>query len=160
MHTENGLFAEADATGWSPLADASTTSVVSIVADVMTAAPMAVGPKSSVLQLVHIFHAKQFRHLLVTETDGRLLGIVSDRDVGRCFGPSGRPDEASLEAIRTEDVMSRDVITIDRDATLTAAIDLMYEQGVSCLPVVSGERLVGIITTTDMLRLLRRMLSS
>jgi CBS domain-containing protein len=95
---------------------------------------------------------------LVTDVDGRLLGIVSDRDVGRCFGPAGRPDEATLAAIRTEEIMSRDLITIDADAPLTAAIDLMYGQGVSCLPVVSGDRLVGIITTTDLLRLLRRVL--
>lgn len=133
-------------------------SVAGTVADLMTSSPMTVRPHESVLQLVHTFHQKRFRHLLVTDADGRLLGIVSDRDVGRCFGPTGRPDEATLAAIHTEAVMSRDVITIDADAPLTAAVDLMYEQGVSCLPVTSGDRLVGILTTTDLMQLLRRML--
>lgn len=142
----------------SSLWSSSSSTNSGTVADAMTPSPMTVRPHESVLQLVHTFHEKRFRHLLVTDVDGRLLGIVSDRDVGRCFGPAGRPDEATLAAIRTEEIMSRDLITIDADAPLTAAIDLMYGQGVSCLPVVSGDRLVGIITTTDLLRLLRRVL--
>ena len=126
---------------------------------VMTSAPTCVGPEDSVLELVRTFHEKRFRHLLVVE-DGRLAGIVSDRDVVRCFGPHEFPDESYLAAIRTDSIMSRDVITIDADMPLVAAIDLLHEHGVSSLPVVDGPRLVGIVTTSDLMRLLRRLLGS
>lgn len=159
MSAANTSFVAASSSLWNASSQVDSGVVAGSVADVMTASPMTVRPHESVLQLVHTFHEKRFRHLLVTDVDGRLLGIVSDRDVGRCFGPAGRPDEATLAAIRTEQIMSRDVITIDAQAPLTSAVDLMYEQGVSCLPAVSGDRLVGIITTTDLLHLLRRMLA-
>jgi acetoin utilization protein AcuB len=129
------------------------------VRDVMTTSPTCVGPDDSVLQLVRIFHDKQFRHLLVTDPDQALLGVVSDRDVVRCFGPTDYPDQTMLAGIKTEAIMSPDVITIEADAAVTTAIDLMYEQGVSCLPVVEENRLAGIITTSDLMRLLRRILA-
>lgn len=130
------------------------------VGEVMTPAPTCVRPSDSVLQLVRTFHDKQFRHLLVTDDDGRLVGIVSDRDVVRCFGPTAYPDQAQLAALRADAVMSPDVMTIDAEATVVAAIDLMHEQGFSSLPVLSDGRLVGIITTSDLMRQLRRMLTS
>jgi acetoin utilization protein AcuB len=102
----------------------------------------------------------QFRHLLVTDEDGRLAGIVSDRDVVRCFGPTAFPDEAQLAAIRADSIMSPDVVTIEFDSSIVAAIDLMHEQGFSSLPVLHDGRLVGIITTSDLMRLLRRLLSA
>lgn len=130
------------------------------VGEVMTLAPTCVRPGDSVLELVRTFHAKQFRHLPVTDDDGRLVGIVSDRDVVRCFGPTAYPDESQLAALRAEAVMSRDVITIDADEPIASAIDLMHEQGFSSLPVVRDGRLVGIVTTSDLMRLLRRLLSA
>lgn len=126
-----------------------------LVAQVMTTKPVCVGPETSVLELVRIFHEKQFRHLLVADSEHRLLGVVSDRDVGRCFGPTAYPDEQTLSSICTRQVMSCDVVTVESAAPLATAIDRMYEEGVSCLPVVDGEQLVGIVTTTDLLRLLR-----
>ena len=129
------------------------------VRDVMTAEPTCVRSDDSVLELVRIFHEKQFRHLLVIDEKHELLGVVSDRDVVRCFGPTDFPDQTLLAGIRTEAVMSPDVITIDADASVVAAIDRMHEQGVSCLPVLDGNKLAGIVTTSDLLRLLRRVLA-
>ena len=129
-----------------------------IVGDVMTSQPTCVRPESTVLDLVQTFHAKQFRHLLVTDENERLMGVVSDRDVVRCFGPTVYPDESMLASIPTRKVMSRDVVTIDRSTPLVECIDMLRREGVSCLPVVEDERLVGIITTSDLLRCLRQML--
>jgi acetoin utilization protein AcuB len=128
------------------------------VRDVMSTKPTCVGPNDTVLHLVRVFHEKQFRHLLVTDDDKQLLGVVSDRDVVRCFGPTDYPDQALLAKIKTAEIMSGDVITIDAEASLVAAIDLMHDQGVSCLPVLDNRRLAGIVTTSDLMRLLRRIL--
>ena len=62
------------------------------VRDVMTSAPTCIASSTSVLDVVRMFHAKEFRHLLVTDARERLLGLVSDRDVLRCFGPGRYPD--------------------------------------------------------------------
>lgn len=129
-----------------------------LLRDVMTPTPTCVAPEASVLQLVRTFHTKKFRHLLVTTDGGKLVGIVSDRDVVRCFGPTEYPDESKLADIRTDSIMSRDVITIGADSSIANAIDSLREHGVSSLPVIDGEHLVGIVTTSDLLRLLRRML--
>jgi acetoin utilization protein AcuB len=130
-----------------------------LVGQVMTGRPTCVGPEATVLELVQIFHAKHFRHLLVVDAAGGLLGIVSDRDVGRCFGPTMYPDEATLSSLTARQIMSRDIVTVSSTEPLAAAIDRIYEEGVSSLPVIDDGRLVGIVTTTDLLRLLRRMLA-
>jgi acetoin utilization protein AcuB len=127
--------------------------------EVMTPAPTCVAPEASVLQLVRLLHAKRFRHLLVTTDGGKLVGIISDRDVVRCFGPTAYPDEQLLAGIRADQIMSRDVISIASEATLAAALDVMHDHGVSCLPIVDGEKLAGIITTSDCMRLLRQLVA-
>jgi acetoin utilization protein AcuB len=131
--------------------------IIPTLREVMTPAPTCVAPEASVLQLVRLLHAKRFRHLLVTTDGGKLVGIISDRDVVRCFGPTAYPDEELLAGIRADEIMSRDVISISSEATLASALDVMHDQGVSCLPIVDGERLTGIITTSDCMRLLRQL---
>jgi acetoin utilization protein AcuB len=141
-------------------APSSETAVtIPTLREVMTPAPTCVAPEASVLQLVRLLHAKRFRHLLVTTDGGKLVGIISDRDVVRCFGPTAYPDEDLLAGIRAEQIMSRDVITITSDLTLAGALDVMHDHGVSCLPIVDGERLTGIVTTSDLMRLLRRLVA-
>lgn len=144
----------------SDVVEPDPASISTSVGDVMTPAPTCVRPVDSVLQLVRTFHDKQFRHLLVTDDDGRLVGVVSDRDVVRCFGPTAYPDEAQLAALRADAVMSRDVVTIEFDATIVAALDQMQAHGFSSLPVLRDGRLVGIVTTSDLMRLLRRLLTA
>src|SRR5580698_1693598 len=81
------------------------------VRDVMTPAPTCIASSTSVLDVVRMFHAKEFRHLLVTDVRGRLLGLVSDRDVLRCFGPGRYPDPEVLSGISAADIMSADLLT-------------------------------------------------
>jgi len=150
---------EPDVVNVSASETATTICAQPSVRDVMTTEPTCVTCSTTVLELVRIFHEKQFRHLLVVGERDRLLGVVSDRDVGRCFGPTAYPNETTLATLRAEQIMSRDVITIDCTTSVSDAIDLMHAQGVSCLPVVDGPQLVGIITTSDLLRLLRKLIA-
>lgn len=120
------------------------------VEQVMTPSPTCIGPDVNVLELVRMINRKGFRHLLVTDDDGRLKGVVSDRDVVRCFGPTKYPDEEVLCTIFSKDIMSTDLITVSPGALLEAAVALMVDHGISCLPVVDNGRLVGIITNTDL----------
>jgi CBS domain-containing protein len=130
------------------------------VAEAMTANPSCISPEATLLDLVKLFHAKEFRHPLVTDADGNLVGVVSDRDVIRCFGPGRYPAEDVLKGITAADIMSTDLVTISPDAPLEQAIELLCGYGINCLPVVSGAKLVGILTSTDLYVVLEMLLKS
>lgn len=105
----------------------------------------------------------RIRHMPVL-SHGRLVGIVTQRDLFRAAISSVlgfRPvtEREWLAKIRVEEVMTKPVITAGADWTVRQAVDLMLERGIGCLPVVDGERLVGLVSETDCLRLLARLLS-
>jgi acetoin utilization protein AcuB len=130
------------------------------VAHVMTVEPSCVSPDTSVLELVRLFHAKHFRHVLVVDGDGRLTGVVSDRDVLRCFGREESPKRSVLEGIRVAELMSCDLVTVRPETPLVQAVALMVEEGISSLPVLNGSELVGILTNTDLHVVLQVFLQS
>jgi acetoin utilization protein AcuB len=112
-----------------------------------------------------IEHARELceRHRvnqLPVVADGRLIGIVTDRDLRDAF-PSvaeeaAHPTEAHrfTAEISVEDVMTRDVVTAsEADGIDHAATVLRYER-IGALPIVRGERLVGILTRSDLLEAL------
>ncbi len=130
------------------------------VRDVMTPAPTCIASSTSVLDVVRMFHAKEFRHLLVTDTRGRLLGLVSDRDVLRCLGPGRYPDPEVLSGIAAADIMSADLLTVRPDQPLLSAATEMLAHGISCLPVLADDKLVGILTSTDLSAVLEVLLQT
>ena len=121
------------------------------VGQVMTTSPISVPSGTTVLQLIELFHEKHFRHLLVTDDAGRLEGLISDRDVLRCLGPDDKLNREMAANTRASSIMARDLVTVRPTTGLHTAIDMMIAEGISCLPVVSDDRLLGITTNTDML---------
>lgn len=121
-----------------------------LAAQVMTLTPSCISAETSVLELVKLFHQKQFRHLMVTDGAGRLVGVVSDRDVIRCLGPDKHPKGSVLARITAAAIMSTDLVTVSPNTPLDRAVTLMIDQGISCLPVLAEGRLVGILTNTDL----------
>jgi len=130
------------------------------VAEVMTSNPACILPDATLLDLVKLFHAKEFRHPLVTDSEGNLVGVVSDRDVIRCFGPGRYPEEDVLKAVTAAEIMSTDLVTISPAAPLEQAIELLSGYGINCLPVVAGKKLVGILTSTDLYVVLEMLLKT
>ncbi len=131
-----------------------------IVAEqVMTAAPVCVRPKASLPELVEIFHDRGFRHLLVTDEGGALLGVISDRDVLRMMGP-GTAYKEVLQGIEAGELMSTDLVTADRQMPVTDAIVTLVDHGISCLPVVENGKPLGILTNTDLHVLLQMLLQA
>lgn len=87
-------------------------------------------------------------HLVVTDTE-RVVGVVSDRDLS----PRRRVPAASAD-VTIDRLMSSPVATIQKGETVRKAANLMEGRTIGCLPVMDNSRLVGIITTSDLLRLL------
>jgi predicted transcriptional regulator len=83
----------------------------------------------------------KLRHLLVCQDD-RLLGVISDRDLAK-------PGKTAA------DVMARKPVTVDPQTALSPAVTMMMRKRISCLPVVEGEKLVGLFTTTDLIMTLQ-----
>ena len=92
--------------------------------------------------------------------DGRLVGIVTDRDLRDAFPsvfespqhhPQGRATTAAPEAIKVESVMTGNVLTSRPNDSLVHAARLMRKERIGALPVVDGAHVVGIITRSDVL---------
>lgn len=121
--------------------------------------PVTVKPDDSIKDAMRMMEKGHFRHLPVVDEKGKLLGMLSDRDI-RLIRPS-------LAFVSTEDAMVQlwsiavqqaavfDPITVRADGSLGEAAQLMLRWHVGGLPVVDGKgTLVGIITYTDLLRAL------
>ena len=101
----------------------------------------------------------RFRHVVVVEEDGRLAGVVSQRDLfyGALAWSLGQGSEAhrrTLEALPVKQVMTTNLAVVEPDMLLSRAGALMIEHRVGCLPVVEHDRVVGILTEGDFLALL------
>jgi CBS domain-containing protein len=100
-----------------------------------------------------------FHHIPVISGD-RLVGIISVTDMVRLTFEAYGTGDGSIDAVlderfSIEEVMNRDVITIDKDATIRDAASRLSNGTFHSLPVVSdGDRLVGIVTSTDLIRFL------
>jgi acetoin utilization protein AcuB len=129
------------------------------VGQVMTVSPSCVTPELNALELIKLFHAKGFRHLLVTQGE-RLVGVISDRDVIRCLGPGDTPQREVLAQTTAADVMSVDLVTVGPEMLLEKAAALMLDEGISCLPVVREGTLLGILTNTDLHVVLQALLQT
>jgi len=90
-------------------------------------------------------------HIPVEDNDHRLVGLMSHRPLLRFLAS----DEARRAdgPIPTSQVMARDLITVGPDLGTLEAMDLMRQHGVSCLPVVQDDRLIGLVTEHDFMRI-------
>lgn len=112
----------------------------------------------SLLDATLTFMKTRYRHLPVL-AGTKLVGIVTTHDV-REYVPSlmtrGGAEEYNsiLESTLVSRVMTREPITATPKQPVAEAADLLYTKKIGSLPVVDGEKLVGVITTSDMLRIL------
>jgi len=113
------------------------------VRDVMKENLLTVAPGQTLRLATQMMLWSSVRHLPVV-TDGKLVGIVSDRDLLRAGPLDGKNGNV-------EEVMSKPVETIGPDMSLRDAAAKLVEGTIDCLPIVDGEALVGLITTTDLL---------
>lgn len=125
----------------------------------MQYAPLTGRPDDLVSQAQHRMHNTDVHHLPIVAADGMLLGLLSDRDL-RQAGASTLPPLSRYEAplqlmtMLVKDIMRTDVTTVGSEATLADAGQLMLEHKIGCLPVLHHDRtLVGIVTVTDLLRI-------
>jgi len=112
---------------------------------------VAVSPDTPVVDVARIMKEKNVGSVIVVSGDRRPLGILTDRDlVIRVLAREKNP-----QAVRTEEVMTRDVITFPDSMGIYEAIQKMTDKGIRRMPVVDGAGiLIGIVTMDDMIHML------
>jgi len=127
------------------------------VRDFMTRDPVTLQDDDLLRQAVDIVIVRRIRHIPVLDRGGRLVGIVTDRDVqGTLPSPlsAAAPEEyeALLETTAIARIMTKDVITVGPDDLAAEAVETLLASRIDGLPVLESGRLVGIFTVRDALR--------
>jgi CBS domain-containing protein len=125
-----------------------------LVRDVMTKDVKVVGPDSSVHEVVAAMNKYNIGSIIVVQDD-KPVGVISERDVLRrvvepCLSP---------ETITAKQIMTSPVITICESASMDEVVKLMAEKRVRKIPVMKKDKIVGIITYTDILSTVLSMIS-
>ena len=130
----------------------------------MTAEPKTLEVTQSLLDAALLLRRSHLRHIPIVE-NGLLVGILTDRDVARS-APSRLtplPEEEYnrvFEGTSVAMVMTKEPFSTTPDSPLGEAVVLLYTKRLGCLPVLEEEKLVGIITVTDMLRALHDLMGA
>lgn len=119
-----------------------------LVEQIMQSTLVTVASQTTLTEARRLTRQRGIRHLVVVD-GGRLVGIISDRDLKGATGegPVG-------------DIMTRGVITVAPNAAVEDVGRLMVGEKISALPVMRGDRPIGIVTETDVLRLFVRALGA
>jgi acetoin utilization protein AcuB len=126
------------------------------VRDCMTVDPATVGPRDSLQKVIELLRRRNIRSVPVIE-EGKLVGIVTDRDIRQVAPayPLFRDEEEIrryTENLTVTAAMTADPMTISPDAPLVQAAKVLETYCISALPVVDGQKLVGMISVMDLLR--------
>ena len=115
--------------------------------EIMSTRIQTVSPTDSAAAAIARLRRSRIRHLVVID-GSKVVGVLSSRDVEN-LGSMAQVDTV-------EDHMTRPVVIASPETTLRKAADLMRGRSIGCLPILSGDELVGIVTTTDLLELIGR----
>lgn len=144
-------------------------------ADIMTPDPVTVRSDAPLAEIVHLMLGHHISGIPIVAGNGQLAGIVTEGDLLRraetatdrrrprwlefIMGP-GRlaQDYVHTHARKAEEVMTRDVFSVTPDTPLTDVVALMERKHIKRLPVVAGDICAGIISRSDLVRALGRML--
>jgi acetoin utilization protein AcuB len=120
--------------------------------------PVTISPDASFFEARNLIHEKGVRHLPVVDKSGKLVGIVTDRDIREAA-----PSDATLLSVQELNFLlgklkvsafmtpKEKLITITPDTIVEEAVQLMHDHKIGCLPVMEEDKLYGIFTETDAL---------
>ncbi|MHA2150495.1 MAG: CBS domain-containing protein [Candidatus Thorarchaeota archaeon] len=122
------------------------------VRDFMTSLIITAEAETLVKDAAKLMAAEDIGSLLVTKADV-LAGMVTRREV---IGAHLLSSE-SYQTLTVEDIMTTPVVTIGPDADIGQTISLINQTGRRCIPVIEGNDIIGVVTTTDIIRVLATM---
>ena len=127
------------------------------VGAIMTSRVVTIEMDDSLEVIQSVFRRVKFHHLVVVD-EGKIVGIISDRDFFKAISPfvntlsETNRDRATLEK-RAHQIMSHYPTTVRKSCPIEKAANMMLERGLSCLPVTNNEGIVeGILTWKDLVK--------
>ena len=111
-----------------------------IACDIMTRKVCTISPEASVQEVAQLLYQERISGVPVVDTDGRIIGIVTEADI---------ISKASREGLRVADIMSHEIIAVTEDTPINEIALLLSERKIKRVPVVSEDKLVGIVSRAD-----------
>ena len=125
----------------------------------MTKNPVTVSPDANIAEASELMKKEKVHRLPVLDKDKNLVGVISEKDI--LFASPSPASSLSihemaylLSKLTVRKLMTKDPVTITKDTTVEEAARLMVDQDLSCLPVVENGKLVGIVSKSDMFKIL------
>ena len=135
-----------------------------LVKERMSKPVISIGPDLPILDALNMMRREKIRRAPVIK-DGKMVGIVSDKDL-----LNAAPSDATslsvwevnylMSKIQVEEVMTKDVITIEEDTPIEEAARIMADNKIGGLPVTRDGRVVGLITETDLFKILLELMGA
>lgn len=132
-----------------------------VVTEIMMGSPVTLGPEDTLDLANDVISLGRIRHIPVVDA-GRLVGLLSERDLmgaaaSHVFGLKQKSKSALLKSVLIKDVMKKRVVTVAPETSIKDAAHLMADKKIGCVPVVSDGAIVGLVTTTDILRYVEKL---
>ena len=149
------------------------------VREMMSSPALTVGPEVKIPEIARLMRERQISSIPVVDGDGSLLGIITELDLIERNAPLREPRylavlsgliPVSLDeyrdykdqvrhvlAINAEQLMNPEVQTVEPDADWEEVLKIMMNPAILSLPVIANEQVVGIVTRTDLVRVIERL---
>jgi CBS domain-containing membrane protein len=132
-----------------------------VVREIMMGNPVTLKPADTLDLANDIISLGRIRHIPIVE-EGRPVGLLSERNLigaaaSEIFGLKQKRKSALLKTVLIKDVMKKRVIATKPDTSIKDAARLMADTRIGCVPVIESGALVGLLTTTDILRYVERL---
>ncbi len=136
-----------------------------LVKNRMSQPVITVDPDTPIMDALNLMKTRSIRRTPVVDKHGKLIGIVSDKDLLNA-GPS---DATSLSVweinyligkIKVKQVMTRAVLTVEGDTPIEEAARIMVDNKVGGLPVMAGDEIIGVITESDLFKILLELMGA
>ena len=125
----------------------------------MTLNPVTISPDASVVEASELMKKEKVHRLPVLDKDKKLVGVISEKDI--LFASPSPASSLSihemaylLSQLTVRKLMTKNPVTISKDVPVEEAARIMVDEDLSCLPVVEGDRLVGIVSKSDLFKIL------
>ena len=134
------------------------------VRDVMTPNPMTLSPEESLMEALQMMRLRKIRRVPVVSAAGKLVGLLTEGDLKRAE-PSTLSDTqeeftAVMEGTQVNRIMIQNLVTARPDTPLIDAARTLFKNKYGALPVLEGDKLVGILTDHDLIGALVKVLES
>jgi|GEM_PF-323449 len=130
-----------------------------LIKDAMTKNVVVIDPEDSIKKVVKLFSTKHIGCLIIMDKE-KIAGILTERDFLKRVAIPNLDKNIMVKMVmkmKVKEIMTKNVITLDSEKTVEDAVDLLEKRGIKKLPITENGKLVGIVTRTDLLKVMRKV---